>query len=174
MPQKNSAAPSNRSNSAGGIPKINTHLITLSLTQPLLLRVAWSRPSMCECGRWTRIWIGFITEVHSLNETVVDSKHVEYLAIRKNVALNTLDELAHFDADPASVFLADCKRLDMGIEFAPLSNPIRTDLFLSHHLAALGGLGPAHVLRHERECAVDVPPIKCGVRLLNHGLNVCH
>src|SRR5262249_36607810 len=104
--------------------------------QPLLLRVAWSRSSMCEC----RIWIGLITEVHSLNETVVDSKHVEHLAVRKNVALNTLDELAHSDADPAFVLLA----------FAPLSNPIRTDLFLSHDLDALGSHGPSHVLRHER------------------------
>ena len=105
---------------------------------------------MCECGRWTRTWIGLITEVHTFDETVVDGKHVEYLAVRKNVALKTLDELVHSDAGPAAVYLADCKRFDMWIEFAPLSHPIRTDLFLSDNLAAFGSFGPAHVLRHER------------------------
>jgi hypothetical protein len=105
--------------------------------------------SMYECGRRTSGWIGLIPEVHCRDKTAVHSEYVQNLAVRKNIPLKALDELVHPDACFASVFLGHCKRLDMGIEFTPLSSPVGADLFFSDNLPALRSLGPAHVLRHQ-------------------------
>src|SRR6266404_5502 len=129
---------------------------------------------MYECGRRTSGWIGLIPEVHCRDKTAVHSEYVQNLAIRKNIPLKALDELVHPDACLASVFLGHCKRFDTGIELTPLSSPVGADLFLSDNLAALRSLGPAHVLRHQCQCTVDVPLVECGIRLLNNGLSVFH
>ena len=128
--------------------------------------------SMYECGRRVSGWIGLISEVHCPDKTAVHGEHVENLAVRKNIPLKALDELVHPDACPAFVILGHCKRFDMGIELAPLSSPVGADLFFSHDLAALRSPGPANVLRHQRQCTVDVPLVKRGIRLLDNGLGV--
>src|ERR1700733_11338565 len=104
---------------------------------------------MYECGRRTGGRIGLIAEVHCRDKTAFHSEHVQNLAVRKNIPLKALDELAHPDACLASAFLSDCERFDMGIELTPLSGPVGADLFFSNNLAALRSLGPAHVLRHQ-------------------------
>jgi hypothetical protein len=88
---------------------------------------------MCEHGRRSRSWIGLIPKIHSCDKTTVHGKYVENFALRQNIPLKTLDELVHPDADLASVCLDDCQRFDMGIEFAPLSGPIGTDLLEDQH-----------------------------------------
>src|ERR1700758_5251701 len=102
---------------------------------------------MCECGRRTSDRIGLISKVHGCDQTTVHGEDVENLAIRKNIPLKALDELVHPDADPACIFLGHRKRFNIRIELTPLSSPVGADLFLSDDSAALGSLGPAHVLR---------------------------
>jgi len=103
---------------------------------------------MCECGSRTSC-IGFIPKIHGCYKAVVHGKYVENFAVRKNIALEVPDQLAHPDADLASVFLGDCQRFDMAIELTPLSSPIGADLFFSDNPAALGSLRPAHVFGHQ-------------------------
>jgi hypothetical protein len=105
--------------------------------------------AMREGGRRTGGCIGLIPEVHSCDKIAAHGEYVENLAVEKNIPLKALDELVHSDTGLASVFLGHCERFDMGIELTPLSSPIGADLFFSDNLAALRGLGPAHVLRHQ-------------------------
>src|SRR5215469_9307314 len=105
--------------------------------------------SMCECRRWTSAGIGLIPKVHGCDKTGVDREYMENFAVRQNIPLKALDDLAHSDADLASHSLDDCERFDMGIELAPLSSPVGADLFLSDNFAPLRSLGPAHILRHQ-------------------------
>jgi hypothetical protein len=74
---------------------------------------------------------------------------VEHHAVKKDISLKALDELAHPDADLASVFLGDGERFEVGIELSPLPGPIGADLFFSDNLAALRSLGLVHVLLHQ-------------------------
>src|ERR1700679_623222 len=104
---------------------------------------------MREGGRRTSGCIGLIPEVHGCDKTTAHGEYVENLAVGKNIPLKALDELVHPDARLGSIFLGHCERFDMGIELTPLSSPIGTDLFFSDNLAALGSLGPAHLLRHQ-------------------------
>jgi|GEM_PF-1043921 hypothetical protein len=115
-----------------------------------------------------------VPEVHGYDKTAVHGEYVKNLAVRKNIPLKALDELVHPDADLASVFLGYRKRFDMGIELTPLPGPIAADLFFSDNLAALRSLGPAHVFGHQCQCTVNVPLVEREVRLLNHGLSICH
>ena len=63
---------------------------------------------MWERGRGTSSWIGLIPKFHGCYKTGVHSEYVENFAIRQDFPLEALDELAHADADLASVSFGDC------------------------------------------------------------------
>src|SRR6185437_5265389 len=129
---------------------------------------------MCECGGRARRAIASVAKLHGCDKTVVHREYVDNFAVRKNLPLNALNELAHLYADDASVLLGNGERFDMRIELTPLSSPIDADLFFSHNSAALRSLEPTHVFCHQCQCTFDVPLVECGIRLLNQGPVICH
>jgi hypothetical protein len=71
----------------------------------------------------------------------------------------------NFNIDRAPVTVYNIEYVDARIELSPLTRPILPDFLFPSNPTALGSLGPADTLAHERECGVDVPPVESGVRL---------
>ena len=84
-----------------------------------------------KCRRWSsgRARFAFF-EVHAFDETVRDGINVPHLAIRQNVAPETLHELVNFDISLAPFTVDYFNRFHMRIELLPLTGPVGTDLFL--------------------------------------------
>ena len=47
-----------------------------------ILTVRSQLGSVCECGRWTRSWIGLTPKVHGCDKTGFHSEYVENFAVR--------------------------------------------------------------------------------------------
>ena len=114
-----------------------------------------------KCRRWSsgRARFAFF-EVHAFDETVRDGINVPHLAIRQNVAPETLHELVNFDISLAPFTVDYFNRFHMRIKLLPLTGPVGTDLFLPNHTTTFRCLWPADVLTHESQGAVNVSLIK--------------
>jgi len=77
--------------------------------------------------------------------------------------LYVLHELMNLDIGLARFTFDHFKYVDARVELSPLTRPILSDFLFPDDSTALGGLGPTDILTHERECAVDVSPIKSSV-----------
>src|SRR5437868_5134160 len=119
-----------------------------------------------KCSRWGlgRVRFAFL-EVHAFDKTVRDGINVPHLAIRKNVASETLHQLANLDISLAPFAVDPFDRFHMRIKPLPLTGPVGTNLFLPNHTTTFRCLGPADVLTHERQDAVHVSLVKSRVGL---------
>ena len=66
----------------------------------------------------------------------------------------------NFDLGNAAFMVDHLKWFHVRIEFLPLTDPVGANLFLPDDTSAFLCLGPADVLTHERQGAVDIPMIK--------------
>src|SRR5580693_10211940 len=108
-----------------------------------------------KCRRWSsgRARFAFF-EVHAFDET--------------------LHELVNFDISLAPFAVDYFNRFHMRIKLLPLTGPVGTDLFFPNHTATFRCLGPADVLTHERQGAVNVSLVKSRVGLSYQCFCVCH
>jgi len=90
---------------------------------------------------------------------------VPHLGIRKNIATNAFHELMNFDLGNAAFMVDHLERFHVRIELLPLTGPVGPNLFFPDDTSALRRLGPADVLTHERQGAVDIPMIEGRVGL---------
>src|SRR6185437_1731957 len=78
------------------------------------------------------------------------------------------------DVNPARSTFNRFDRLNMWIELLPLAGPVGTNLFFANRASAFRGLGPAHVLTHERQGGINVSPVESRVGLSDRNLCICH
>src|ERR1700740_3064100 len=78
------------------------------------------------------------------------------------------------DIDLARATVDHLNRFDMRIKLFPLAAPVGTNLFFTDYTPALRRLRPADALSHQRQCTVDVPPVKSGVDFGDERPCVCH
>src|ERR1017187_7116611 len=128
-----------------------------------------------ECCRWglVRTRVAFL-EVHAFNKTVRDGINVPHFAIRKDIATKTFHELMNFDVGNAAFLVDYLKWFHVRIKLLPLTCPVGPNLFFPDHTPAFRCLGPANVLTHERQRAVDIPMVEGGVGLSDQCLCVRH
>jgi hypothetical protein len=69
----------------------------------------------------------------------------------------------NLDISLASLIVDYFNRFHVRIEFVPLTSPVGTNAFFSNHTTAFRGLGPADILTHERQCAVNVALVEGSV-----------
>src|ERR1700730_16003765 len=119
-----------------------------------------------ECCRWCRVRARFaFLEVHALDETVRDGIDVPHLAIRKDIATKAFQELMNFDLSKAAFLVDHLKWFHVRIEVLPLTGPVGPNLFFPDDPSAFRCLGPAYVLTHKCQGAVDIPMIEGRVGL---------
>src|ERR1700723_1147575 len=128
-----------------------------------------------ECCRWAQVRARFASlEVHAFNKTVRDGINVPDFAIRKDITTKAFHELMNFD-DGNATFLVDyLKWFHVRIKLFPLTSPVGPNLFFPDDTAAFRCLGPANVLTHERQGAVDIATIEGRVGLSYQCLCVEH
>src|SRR5882762_5743118 len=80
----------------------------------------------------------------------------------------------NFDVGNAPFAVDYLKWFHVRIKLLPLTGPVGTNLFFPNHTPAFRCLGPADVLTHERQGAVNVSLVKSGVGLSYQCLCVCH
>src|SRR6202043_1690871 len=128
-----------------------------------------------ECCRWGWVRAPFaFLEVHAFNETVRDGINVPHLAIRKDIATKAFHELMNFDVGNAAFLVDYLKWFHVRIKLLPLTGPVGPNLFFPDDTPAFRCLGPANVLAHERQGAVDIPTIEGRVGLSYQCLCVRH
>src|ERR1017187_9108919 len=128
-----------------------------------------------ECRRrgWTRTGPAFL-EVHAFNQPVRDGINVPHFAIRKDIATQAFHELTNFDVGHATFPLDYLHWFHVRIKLLPLTCPIGPNLFFPDNPPAFRCLGPASVLTHERQRAVDIPLVEGRVGLSDQCLCVHH
>ena len=104
-------------------------------------------------------------KVHAFDETVCDGINVPHLAIRKNLATETLHELVNPDLSLAPFAVDRFDRLHMRIELLPLPTPVGANRLFPNHTTAFRCPGPTDVVNHERKDAVNVSLVKSRVGL---------
>src|SRR5262252_6593543 len=128
-----------------------------------------------ECFRWG--WVRArvaLLEVHAFNETVCDGINVPHFAIRKDIATKAFHELMNFDVGNAAFLVDYLEWFYVRIKLLPLTGPVGPDLFFPDNTPAFRCLGPANVLTHQRQGAIDIPMVEGRVGLCYQGLYVRH
>ena len=103
-----------------------------------------------------------------------DAINVPHLAIRKDIATKAFHKLMNFHHGNAAFLVDDLKWFHVRIKLLPLTGPVGPDLFFPDDTPAFRCLGPADVLTHERQGAVDIPTIEGRVGLNDQRLCVRH
>src|ERR1700751_1206194 len=128
-----------------------------------------------ECCRWGCVRARLASlEVHAFNETVRDRINVPDFAIIKDVATKVFPELMNFDVGNAAFPVDYLKWFHVRIKLLPLTAPVGPNFFLPDDSPAFRCFGPANVLAHERQGAVNIPTIEGRVGLSNQFLCVRH
>src|SRR5882724_2472070 len=115
-----------------------------------------------------------LLEVHAFNETVRDGINVPNLAVRKDIAIKAFHELMNFDVGNAALLVDYLKWFHVRIKLLPLTGPVGPDLFFADDTTAFRCPGPANVITHERQGAVDIPMVESRVGLSYQCLCVRH
>src|ERR1039458_9615362 len=128
-----------------------------------------------ECCRWgwVRTRVPFLG-VHAFSKTVRDGINVPHFAIRKDIATKAFHELMNFDVGNAAFLVDYLKWFHVRIKLLPLTCPVGPNLFFPDDTPAFRCLGPANVLTHERQGAVDIPMVEGRVGLSYQCLCVRH
>ena len=128
-----------------------------------------------ECCRWGCFRVRFASlEVHAFNETVCDGINVPDFAIRKDIATKVSHELMKFDVGNAAFPVDYLKEFHVRIKLLPLTGPVGPNLLFPDDTPAFRCLGPANVLTHESQGAVNISMIKGRVGLSYQFLCVRH